>query len=180
MGKLNLREVTAETRKDALFYKDRAERFEERIAQLEAAIQTHRDQKADDRCWMDDQALYAVLGDDNLGDNRVGDPAAMLENCKRFIERRCAGGEWPTYAELEARIAQLEKQLRTGLAAQAVTAVLDRIRTDGRLAYLIGPFSNSYERLTDAYAEMTSQDPEKFREIFEASLKPEPWKRPAD
>jgi hypothetical protein len=26
----------------------------------------------------------------------------MLRNCERFIDRRCEGGQWPTYVELEA------------------------------------------------------------------------------
>jgi hypothetical protein len=82
-------------------------------ARLWCAIRDHRDQRADDRCWMDDQDLYAVLGDGNLGDNRVGDPAAMIENCARFITKRCEGGHWPTYAELEAQIARQHYALRT-------------------------------------------------------------------
>jgi hypothetical protein len=74
------------------------------IRNLRAAIGAHRAQRSDDRCWEDDQTLYAALGDGDLGDNRVGDPEAMLANCRRFIERRCAGGGWTTYAELEAKL----------------------------------------------------------------------------
>ena len=72
------------------------------IERLRAAIKIHRDQKADDRCWEDDCRLYAAT---NLlpADNRVGDKEAMLANCKRFIDRRCEGGKWPSYAELEAQ-----------------------------------------------------------------------------
>jgi hypothetical protein len=72
------------------------------LADLAAAIRLHREQRSDDRCWEDDTRLYAALGDGNLGDNHVGDKDAMLANCRRFIENRCAGGKWPTYAELEA------------------------------------------------------------------------------
>ena len=75
----------------------------------------YADQKADDRCWMDDQDLYLRLGDGQAGDNRVGDKAAMLENCARFIERRCLGGHWPTYVELEAA-ARLGYRLSTWAA----------------------------------------------------------------
>jgi hypothetical protein len=75
----------------------------ERISHLETAITSHRDQKADDRCWLDDSTLYAVLNDGNLGDHRIGDSEAMLANCQRFIKNRCeGGGPWKSYAELEA------------------------------------------------------------------------------
>jgi hypothetical protein len=81
-----------------------------RVGQLENAIRTHRDQRSDDRCWMDDLELYKVLAesgfvdDQKAPDNRVGDKAAMLVNCARFIERRCEAGGWPTYAELESML----------------------------------------------------------------------------
>lgn len=83
-----------------------------RIAQLEDAIRTHRSQKADDRCIADDDRLYEALGDGIKCDRRVGDKEAMLRNCERFIGRRCEGGGWPTYVELEARIKALEEALR--------------------------------------------------------------------
>lgn len=79
---------------------------------LRLAIENHRDQKADDRCWMDDQELYKVLNDGNLGDNRVGDKAAMMVNCARFIDTRCADGSWQSYAELEQEKYKLEVRLR--------------------------------------------------------------------
>ena len=53
---------------------------------LQDAIREHRAQKADDR-------LYAALGDGIKCDRRVGDKAAMLWNCERFIDQRCQPGE---------------------------------------------------------------------------------------
>lgn len=89
---------------------------------LKEAIRKHRDQKGDDRCWMDDQELYAELRDGNLGDNTVGDQSAMLRNCQRFVELRCkGGGNWKTYAELEAMVASQKEEiitLRAELAAR--------------------------------------------------------------
>lgn len=74
-----------------------------RLLTLEAAIVTHRSQKADDRCIEDDDRLYEALGDGIKCDRRVGDKAAMLRNCERFVNQRCeAGGPWKSYAELEA------------------------------------------------------------------------------
>jgi hypothetical protein len=95
-----------------MFLPDWRERCD-RITILENAIRKHRDQKADDRCWMDDAELYAALGDGNVGDNGcIGDPVAMLENCKRFIQHRCtAGGPWKTYQELLDENESLKKQI---------------------------------------------------------------------
>jgi hypothetical protein len=90
-----------------------AERDEaaKRAEYLADAIRTHRAQKADDRCWMDDFDLYSALDDGVTPDNRVGDKEAMLANCKRFVETRCAGGKWTNYAELEADVARLQRQV---------------------------------------------------------------------
>jgi hypothetical protein len=78
---------------------------------LTAAVREHHSQKADDLCWMDDDRLYAVAGLPPR-DRRVGDKAAMLENCRRFIERRCEGGGWPTYREVETERDALRAALR--------------------------------------------------------------------
>lgn len=71
---------------------------------LRAAIIKHRDQKADDRCYLDDFELYAILGDGVEPDNHVGDKSLMMANCYRFIEKRCEGGKWQSYIELEAEL----------------------------------------------------------------------------
>ncbi len=108
------------------------------IEKLRDAIKTHRDQKADDRCIEDDDRLYAVLADGVLCDRRVGDKAEMLVNCARFIERRCEGGGWPTYAELEKQLAESRAEvarLRAKLPPSCSTCnddgVVSRRRRDG-------------------------------------------------
>ena len=58
------------------------------LDRLRAAIRKHRDQRGDDRCWLDDRELYAVLGDANDGDQRLPPPEEMLECCKRYIAHR--------------------------------------------------------------------------------------------
>lgn len=70
------------------------------------AIKEHHAQKADDRCWMDDNILYDAAGLP-AADRRVGDTDAMLTNCRRFLENRCEGGGWPSYAQLEAECERL-------------------------------------------------------------------------
>lgn len=73
--------------------------------QLLAAIKEHHSQKADDRCIEDDYKLYAAAGLPPH-DPHVGDKAAMMKNCVRFIENRCKSGKWPSYAELEHNLAE--------------------------------------------------------------------------
>lgn len=83
-----------------------------RAKKLDDAIRAHRAQKADDRCIEDDDRLYEALGDGIKCDRRVGNKKEMLKNCERFIDRRCVAGNWPTYADLEERIRNLEELLR--------------------------------------------------------------------
>lgn len=82
-----------------------------RIQELEAVIKRHRDQKADDRCIEDDDELYQILYDGILCDRRVGSKEEMKKNCDRFIENRCEGGSWPSYADLEKEIVKLKYEL---------------------------------------------------------------------
>ena len=74
------------------------------ITRLRNAIYTHREQKASDRCIEDDDRLYEALGDGVKCDRRVGDKAAMLADCARFIQNRCEGGGWKSYVELEKEL----------------------------------------------------------------------------
>jgi hypothetical protein len=55
-------------------------------------------------------------------------------------------------------------------AEHAVEAIIKRIGADPRLAYLIGPTTQAYLELTDAYAEIQGIDPELFRRNFEVAL----------
>lgn len=82
------------------------------VNRLRSAIKKHRSQRADDLCWMDDDVLYEALGDGVKRDNQIGDPEAMLKNCRRFIEKRCrAGGPWKSYVELEEENAALKLRI---------------------------------------------------------------------
>lgn len=72
-----------------------------RIKQLELAIRTHRDEHCDDRCWLDDQALYAVLGEPVAADANAMPPRdQFLANCARFYDARCKNAGWPSYQDL--------------------------------------------------------------------------------
>lgn len=82
------------------------------VEKLRNAIEKHRNQKADDRCWMDDDELYSALNDGIKCDRRVGSTIAMQQNCERYIRNRCErGGPWKSYVELEAEIKELKRQI---------------------------------------------------------------------
>lgn len=56
------------------------------VSALQSAIRKHRDQRGDDRCWMDDEELYIVLPEGYTPPPR--DTAVELKNCERFIASR--------------------------------------------------------------------------------------------
>lgn len=110
------------------------ELFELECRVLRAAIVEHHDQKADDRCIEDDDKLYAAAVLPPC-DRHVGSKEAMLANCKRFIERRCEGGKWPSYAELEKEIAVL-KESRATVVDQEQLSRNEANRLRGEIAKL--------------------------------------------
>lgn len=59
--------------------------------------------------------------------------------------------------------------------SQAITHLLRQIQRDGRLAYLIGPMSQTYELLTKEAAEAAGEDVATFRKNFEATLTFTEW-----
>lgn len=84
---------------------------------LKAAIKEHHDQHADDRCYLDDQALYAAAGLEPA-DITMPPRGKFLENCARFYERRCTGGDWPSYQYLESQVTSLRQRLAEAEAEQ--------------------------------------------------------------
>lgn len=53
------------------------------LERLRAAVRRHRDFRGDDRCWLDDEALYSNLPEGYTPPSR--DSAVELENCRRFV-----------------------------------------------------------------------------------------------
>jgi hypothetical protein len=81
----------------------------EYIQKMEAAIRKHRDQKGDDRCFLDDYDLYSVLPEGFKKEKlALHCPEEMLENCKKFIASRQPGGV--PYVSPQRRIEELEKE----------------------------------------------------------------------
>jgi hypothetical protein len=60
-------------------------------------------------------------------------------------------------------------------AEKAVLHLINRIRKDGRLAYIICPLSESYGLLTEAYADIKGIDVNDFRRDYEKTLAPKAW-----
>lgn len=92
---------------------------QKRINELEAAIKNHRDQRGDDRCWVDDQELYQVLGDEKAN-TALPPKEIFMENCARFHASRQAPGDqlvqlqqgfWCSAEEL-AKFKQQEEELQ--------------------------------------------------------------------
>ena len=71
-------------------------------------------QHADDLCWMDIDKIFAAAGLP-VPDRSVGDQAAMLSNCHRFVYGMCKGGKWRSYDELEKENNWLRSELKKAL-----------------------------------------------------------------
>lgn len=78
-----------------------------RIGQLESAIRNHRDQRGDDRCWMDDEELYKVLPEGYTAPAR--DTEVELKLCEKFIS--CRKNPATAYVSPQRRIEELEAEL---------------------------------------------------------------------
>lgn len=59
-----------------------------RVIELEEGIAEHRDQNGDDRCFLDDQQLYALMGDGKLADMTLPPAEVFLESCRRYHASR--------------------------------------------------------------------------------------------
>ena len=56
---------------------------------LREAIKKHRDQRGDDRCWLDDADLYAELNLPRTTEGSTLPPKCeFLKSCERFWEQR--------------------------------------------------------------------------------------------
>jgi hypothetical protein len=59
------------------------------VMKLQDAIRYHRDQKGDDRCWVDDLRLYEILPEGPVGyDPTLPPEDVFLDNCKKFCRSR--------------------------------------------------------------------------------------------
>lgn len=95
------------------WYVDRVAELDAENVRLQESIRTHRDQRGDDRCWMDDEQLYAVLPEGYTPPER--DTAVELERCQQYIA--CRRNPRTVYVSPQRRIDELEVEVATLRAA---------------------------------------------------------------
>lgn len=88
-------------------------------AELFKVVKEVHCEHSDDLCWMpaDVNKIFVAAGLPPQ-DLRIGDPAAMLKNCERYVGCLQVGGPWKSYADLEAeltRIAEIAERMRIAI-----------------------------------------------------------------
>jgi len=58
--------------------------LKEEIETLRNAIRLHRDERGNDRCWLDDERLYSVLPEGKKADMVLPCRQEFLKNCARY------------------------------------------------------------------------------------------------
>lgn len=122
--------------------------FENRVFELEEAIRKHRDQKGDDRCWLDDQELYSVLGEtipDTAG--ILPSKEVFLGNCEKYFQCRKKSevpdqnpvqGQWIAREELELMEMRIRDKVASLLRREAVKLLFFGQMDEGELLNKIG------------------------------------------
>jgi hypothetical protein len=68
------------------------EELQQETMKLRSGIRTHRDQKGDENCWLDDQMyLYGMLPEKIGADPELPSKELMMVNCSRYYECRKQG-----------------------------------------------------------------------------------------
>ncbi|HEU4402033.1 MAG TPA: hypothetical protein VFT43_07995 [Candidatus Polarisedimenticolia bacterium] len=60
------------------------------VLRLRQGIRQHRDERGDDRCWLDDQRLYSLLPDKKAAITTLPPKDVFLKSCERFWKTRQA------------------------------------------------------------------------------------------
>ena len=63
-------------------------RLREEVVKLRAAIRQHRDEKGNDRCWLDDSRLYQVLPEQEGPEWKLPCKEEFLKNCEMYWKGR--------------------------------------------------------------------------------------------
>lgn len=69
------------------------DQMEIEVRRLRGGIRQHRDERGDDRCWLDDQRLYALLPDTGVAITTLPPKDVFLRSCERFWQTRQAHPE---------------------------------------------------------------------------------------
>jgi len=100
------------------YLKDGANALLKKLELVLNAIRKHRDQRGDDRCWMDDNELYETTLPEGINgaDLRLHAPCEMIINCAKYIAHRQDPSvpyvsPQRTIEELKAKVAELESEV---------------------------------------------------------------------
>jgi hypothetical protein len=85
----------------------RFDELQDELDSLRDAVRKHRDQRGDDRCWLDDEELYRALPEGYVAPAR--DASVELALCQQFIH--CRHNPATVYVSPQRRIEELEAQI---------------------------------------------------------------------
>lgn len=60
----------------------------EEIVRLRTEIRSHRDQRGDDRCWLDDEKVWVLLPESFLRSTTLPEFSTMMAKCRAFYRYR--------------------------------------------------------------------------------------------
>lgn len=99
-----------------------------RLRKVEAGVREHRDARGDDRCWQDDEALYALLPEGYTPPAR--DTAVELAQCVEYIN--CRHNPATAYVSPQREIDRLRAALASVAADIAAMANRHELESVGR------------------------------------------------
>ena len=115
---------------------------------LEQGVRTHRDQRGDDRCWMDDENLYKLLPEGYTAPKR--EVAVELELCKKYLQ--CRRNPATTYVSPQRRIEELSEKLYEIMKlANSEEGLRDHIANMDRIKNICQEAFNGYEKNKPEY-----------------------------
>jgi hypothetical protein len=128
------------------------------IIKLRRLIRYHRDQKGNDRSWLDDELLYESLPETASNIPVLATKEAFMEKCTRFFERRQAPSNTKqTLEETHAPSDEDIKEMTLGDQKKEIARLIQAIR----LHRNIGDNKRSWQddkRLYQALNENTTYD----------------------
>jgi hypothetical protein len=77
------------------------QQLRDEVIKLRTTIRTHRDQKGDENCWLDDgMYLYGLLPEKIGADPQLPNKQLMMQNCVKYYECRKRGKLYKPFSEM--------------------------------------------------------------------------------
>ncbi|MBI4458052.1 hypothetical protein HY633_03765 [Candidatus Uhrbacteria bacterium] len=96
------------------------------IKKFRQSIRYHRDQKGDDRCWLDDYKLWALLEDTPPKPTALPPHDEMMARCRDFFTHRRADAADPIPADAQADSQKWDDDLEV-MSEESLRLELDRL-----------------------------------------------------